>query len=216
MEKKPMTGVRMAKRGVWYFMRTVFLAVAFVALCYGVFLTAMRMSNLYILATDGLQLRAECILQEGSLLELSEYFSENCIEKDAMLYDNEYEDYDVTAYDYRVEVSGISVLPWTESATVTVTERMVSMNGKILPEAIPEDAPEDATYPLAEWVNTRYLVRFRVDENERWRIHQLQVLETNPSEAPKNTPNMSLSPRPVPTPTPTPRPMATPTPAPEA
>ncbi len=200
---KKMTSTQMAKRGIWYFMRTLLLICLLAGACYGVFTTAMRMSNLYILVTEGLPLRAECILQDGSFVEMGEYFTQNFLEDDTALYESPFQDYSITNFDYRLEVQGISVWPWSKTGTVTVVERMASMSGTILEEKKPADAAADATYPLPEWEPAKYLVRLR-NVDGRWYIYQMQLLETAPTEVPKRTPDMRMSPQPVPTPTPTP------------
>lgn len=197
-ERQKLSGARMARRGIWFFMRTVLLAVLLVALCYGVFTTAMRASNLYILATEGLELRAECILQDGAQVELREYFTEAFLEKDTALSHTVYEDYTITNFDYRIEVEGVSVWPWSQTATVTVIERMAAMTGTLNEDKKPEGTAEDAEHPLPEWQPGRYLLRFRL-KDDRWYIYQMQLLKTVASEEPKRTPDMRMSPMPVPT-----------------
>lgn len=199
-EKKP-TAVRAAKRGIWYFMRVI-LIVALIALaCYGVFTTAFRAANMYILVTEGLQLRAECIVADGPKEELKAYFTEAFLSRDTLLTDTPYDDYNITSYDYRVEVNGFSVWPWSKTASFTVTSRMSSMSGVIREDRIPENAPEDAVYPLPEWEDGRYEVRFRLD-NGRWYMYQMQLVDAAPTPVPLRTPDMNKTPVPMPTATP--------------
>ena len=210
-KEKYLTGATIWRRGIWFFMRTLLLILLMAALGYGAFATAMNASNLYILSVEGLQLRAACILQEGDRAALTEYFTAKFLENDPALYSDTYESYTVTGYDYRVEVEKISVLPWSETATVTVVDRMANLAGEWNEQQAEQEAAEeeDAAVTLPKWEEARYLVRFR-NEDGRWYIYQMQLLEAAPSLAPKPTPDLRMTPLPMATPTPTPKETATP------
>lgn len=200
-EHKPLSSARIAKRAIWFFMRTVLLILLLGGLCYAAFDTAMRASNLYILATEGLQLRAQCILQDGPAEEMRSYFTTSFMEEDTAFTAGTYEDYTVKDFDYRVEVKGISVFTWSQTATVTVLTRMASMNGTLNDDKRPADAPADAVYPLPEWEGGRYLLRFWIKDG-RWYIYQMQLLEAASGEEPRNTPDPNRTPIPAATLTP--------------
>lgn len=205
-KEKQLTGPTIWRRGIWFFMRTLLLILLLAALGYGAFTTAMNASNLYILSVEGLQLRAACVLQEGDQAALTEYFTDQFLENDPALYSEAYAPYTVTGYDYRVEVENISVLPWSETASVTLVDRMVNLAGK-WNEQQAEQQPtgeEDTAAVLPPWEEARYLVRFRKQDG-RWYIYQMKLLEAAPSQAPKPTPDLRLTPLPMATPTPTPQ-----------
>ena len=44
-----------AKRSIWYVLRTLIITAAIVALCLGVFIEGLHISNLYILVTEGME-----------------------------------------------------------------------------------------------------------------------------------------------------------------
>ncbi len=196
IEQKTLSGARMAKRAIWFFMRTVLLILLLAGLCYAAFETAMRSSNLYILATEGLQLRAQCILQDGPKEQLRSYFTSGFIQEDAELTAGTYSDYTIKDFDYRVEVKAISVLPWSQTATVTVLTRMAGMSGAINDDKRPEGATADAVYPLPEWKDGRYLLRFWIRDG-RWYVYQMQLLDAAQSEEPKRTPDPNRTPIPA-------------------
>ena len=50
-----------AKRSIWYVLRTLIITAAIVALCLGVFIEGLHISNLYILVTEGMEKRAALI-----------------------------------------------------------------------------------------------------------------------------------------------------------
>ncbi len=177
---------RVARRSIWYVIRTLIIIAAIVSLCLGVFVTAMHISNLYILATEGLPLRAECILKDGDVLSLSEYFTGEFIENDLALYKGTYSDFTISAFDYRVEVENISVLPWNTRATMQIVDEMASVS------AAQNDTTEGAAkLELPAWTPSRYIVSF-TKEGSRWYISALTLIEENPVQAPKPTPDMSL------------------------
>ncbi len=176
---------RMAKRGIWYFMRTIFIIALVLVLAVGVFITAMRISNIYIIATEGLQLRMNQILREESLLTMQEYFTPRFLSEDPLLRENDYDDYDITSFDYRLEVKSFLVWPWSTTAELTVVEHMRSISGKILESRIPENAVPDAEYPVPEWEEGEYRVHF-ILQDDRWYIDRLEWLapaEEAPAEA---------------------------------
>ncbi len=191
----------MARRGIWFFMRTILLLLLLGALCYCVFTTASFASNLYILTTEGMQLRAECILLEGPRLKLREYFSPSFLAEDEALQGSVFEDYTITGFDYNIKVEGISVWPWSETAAVTLVERLTSISGALHEEKRPANAEEGAVFPPPDWEAGRYMLRFR-RTGGRWYIYQLQLLEAAPPEAPKATPDLSMTPQPISTPVP--------------
>ena len=122
-----------AKRSVWYFLRTFAAIVIVFAACVGITITALNISNIYIIATEGMNLREDKALRaslEGkSLDELTEYFTVECIDADRPLYINPYKDYSITNFDYRLSVEGVYVLPWGKTGTIKLLERIPSITG---------------------------------------------------------------------------------------
>ena len=103
-----------ARRSIWYMLRTLLSVALVIVLCLGVFVTAMHISNIYILVTEGLELRAEYVLQGGEITALTEYFSEEFVAKDPALYDGAYADFKVTNFIYKLEIKSLFALPGTE------------------------------------------------------------------------------------------------------
>ncbi len=203
-QRKQLTGATIWRRGIWFFMRTILLVALLLGLGYGVFLTTMHASNLYILCMEGLQLRATCILQEGDQAALSEYFTAQFLENDPALAADTYRPYTISDYDYSIEIENISVMPWSQTATVTAVDRMENMTGTWAEQKTEQNEEEQAVV-LPKWEEARYYVRFRKLEG-RWYIYQMQMIEAAPSAKPKPTPDMNMTPLPMATPTPTPKP----------
>lgn len=182
-----------------YVMRTLLFITVGGIICIAAFMIAERSSNLYILASEGMALRAECILEDGAKNDLQEYFTLSCIESDADLTANTYDSYTVSSYDYSLRIEKVSVMPWAVTATVTAVER-VTVKGSINADMLSE-GESAADFPLPAWQSVRYKLHF-VLNNTRWFISEMEVLETNPAAAPLNTPDPNRSPRPMATPTP--------------
>ncbi len=188
-----------ARRTMMYIVRTLLFIIMGLILCIAAFLTAERVSNLYILTSEGMALRAGCILQDGSKSDLEEYFTLTFLESDTALSDGRYDHYTISSYNYDLSIERIGVLPWSMSATVTAVER-VTLKGEISADQLGEG--ESATgYPLPEWTCARYKIRF-LNDNGRWYISSLELVEADPETKAQGTPDPNQSPRPMATPTP--------------
>ena len=179
-----------AGRSVWYLLRSLLLVLMVAVLCWGIFLTAMNAGNLYILATEGMKLRAECVLQDAPMLGLTEYFTSRFIENDEVLSLTTYDNFTVTEFNHKLEVEKLSALPWAVTASMQMTERITDIKGSINSDFLPQGA-NIADYPLPEWKPGRYTVNFAKVEG-RWYISTITYIEPAPEEKPKNTPDMSL------------------------
>lgn len=201
--------LRRARRSMMYLVRTLLLVIMAAILCIAVFLTAERVSNLYILASEGMALRADCVLADGARNDLEEYFTLTFLQNDAAMSDTTYSNYTITSYNYDLAIEKIFVLPWSMSATVTAVER-VSLKGNINVDQISE-GESAGDFPPPEWMPVRYQITF-INANARWYISALEVLDENPDLSELGTPNPEVSP--IPAATPTPKPTDAPTAAP--
>jgi len=200
-EPKEIRRLRAARRSMMYVVRTLMLIILAAILCIGAFLTAERYSNLYILTSEGMALRAECVFADGARNDLEEYFTLTFLGNDPAMSDTTYSNYTITDYSYDLTIERISVLPWSMSATVTATER-VSLKGNINADQLSEDQ-NPADYPLPEWTPKRYKIKF-INANARWYISELVLIEENPENANLGTPDPNMTPIPAATPTPKP------------
>jgi len=200
-EPKDVRRLRVARRSMMYVVRTLLLVILAVILCIGAFLTAERYSNLYILTSEGMALRAECVFADGARNDLEEYFTLTFLESDPAMSDATYANYTITDYNYDLAIDRISVLPWSMSATVIATEH-VSLKGNINADQLSEDQ-NVADYPLPAWTPKRYKIKF-INADARWYISELTLLEENPDGSDLGTPDPNMTPIPAATPTPKP------------
>lgn len=197
-------GIRAARRTLMYIVRVMLLLLAGALVCALAFLTAERMSNLYILSTEGMSLRAESILTDDvEPGELEEYFLLAFLADDTALTADAYRDYTVSSYDYDLSIERISVLPWTATATVTAVET-VTVRGAFDSDKLAEGETQ-SDHPLPAWPVRRYRIRF-VNTGSRWYISALELVEEDPHVEPLRTPDPNMTPLPMATPTPTPEP----------
>lgn len=175
--------VSVVRRSIWYILRIVVALTLVLIACYGIFMEAMQMSNIYIIVTEGMELRADCILNEGGSLEMIEYFTEEWVGADSALYDGKYAGFVVDSYDYRLDIETIRVLPWSRTASLVCVERIPSI------QAEPDNEAENIAVP--EWYNARYRVLLEKIEGN-WLITELEVLAENPKDdEAKHTPDFS-------------------------
>jgi len=201
-EKRSYLRLRIARRSMAYVVRTIMIVIAVILLCALAFLTAERASNLYILTSESMALRAACVLDDGDRETLEEYFLLTCIAEDARLNGNEYVNYTISSYNYDISVEGLTVLPWSATATATVVET-VTMKGAIAADLMEEDKTA-ADYPLPAWESSRMKLHF-VNTGERWYISEIETLEIDPDASALRTPDMSKDVLPMATPTPSPQ-----------
>lgn len=174
-----------AKRSIWYVLRALIITAAIVALCLGVFIEGLHVSNLYILVTEGMAKRAEAILTYGQNeagVDLTPYFSQEYLNNDHELESGKYADYTVSSYDYRVDVKSFFVLPWSRRANMTIDARLAAINAA---------SNSDAAADMPEWEAGRYQVVFK-REGSRWYINSITLLQRDPETEVKPTPDMSL------------------------
>lgn len=200
-EKRSYLRLHTARRSMMYIVRTIMLLIAGILLCALAFLTAERMSNLYILTSEGMALRASCVLQDGDREALEDYFLLTCIAQDQRLNAGEYHNYNVSSYNYDLSTEKISVLPWSATATVTVVET-VTLKGSIDADLI-EEGKTPADYPLPAWQTSRFRLHF-INTGTRWYISELELVEENPKVDTLRTPDLSQDVLPMATPTPSP------------
>lgn len=188
-----------ARRSLTYIVRMLLFIIMGLIVCIAAFLTAERMSNLYILTSEGLALRMSCIVGNGQRNDLEEYFTFTFLEQDEALSDNTYNRYTITNSNYDLSIERISVLPWSMSATVTIVEK-VTLKGSINADQLAE-GESVWDYPLPEWPTARYKVRF-LNNDGRWYISAMELVELDPKTKVLGTPDPNMSPIPMATPTP--------------
>lgn len=170
------------RRSIWYVLRAVLIVSLLLGVAFAVFTEGMYISNMYIIVTEGMELRADAVLKNGSASELSQYFTEDFLATDELLNSGAYGSYAVDSYDYRYTIKGVSVMPWSKTGTVTYIER--------IPTIVGTPISDDVTQPLPRWTAMRYKIRL-VKVEGSWLISELKVLEVDPPQEALPTPDYS-------------------------
>ena len=199
-----------ARRMLTYIIKILLFILCGVLICVLAFLMAERCSNLYILASEGMSLRMECIVNNTpDEEELSDYFLASALAQDEELQDSAFANYVISDENYSLEIKGISVLPWSSTAKVTAIES-VTVKGSYNSDRLASgETLED--HPLPEWPTRKLSISF-YSNGSRWYISGIEVLEVNPKVDALNTPDPEATVLPMATPTPIPDPTPTPQP----
>lgn len=174
-----------ARKSIWYVMRALIIVLLVVFLAYAGFSASMYISNMYILATEGMQLRAECILQDAAVAEMSAYFSEDFINGDAALTAGTYSSFTITDFNYNITIDNVRVLPFASTGRMRVTERVTNLSGTFNDETV------DPVPALTPWQAAQYDIVFKKTDG-RWFIDAIELVQLDPEPKVKGTPDLSL------------------------
>ena len=180
-----------------YFLRLAIVVALVVGFLVSAFFIGRNAGNLYILASDGMKARATAILTPQDMVgELGKYFSADCLATQPVMRPPDWEDAQITAFDYRLSIKKIFTLPWRNTATVTVVESIPSMTG-----GIPTDKLDAADKPIVEplplWERVEYQLVCGYT-GSRWiiqEVNKVAVLEPDPT--PTGEPKVSIPPLPT-------------------
>ena len=198
--RRQLRAVTFVRRSVFYFMRSILTVLAVATLCVFSFLSAARLSNAYILVNEGMPLRAECILKNGSVNDLSAYFTSECIASDAMQRETSAAPYagsTISSYQYDLSIANLHLLPWHVNTYVDVVEQIRSIHGSV--------SSESGISQIPDWMPRKYRLYLEKLDG-RWYIVSIELLELNPKIDPPATPDPYADPIPMVTPSPAPTP----------
>ena len=193
------------RRTLLFFLRgfIIILLIIFVAIIF--FFAASHMSNIDILVREGMKARAQVIYHEDDAdeIDLTKYFSQECIDQDTELKNDAYSNFTITGYNQKVDFSPVIVFPWQREKEIYVTDVMVNIRGSVISSS--EDASVSDEIP--EWKNGMYRIKLERDGsyfslNSRWIITSMEFV-TEVEVSPIPTPNASSEIRPAITPSPT-------------
>lgn len=182
-KNKKKTKFTTPKRTAWYIFRTALILAIIVTVLSLAFFFAMDASNIYIIVTEGMTLRIDCTLGGSDPNEMYEYFLADFVESDDLTHNSDYFLYDIETYDYRLDINGLGLFPFASHANMTVTERV--------PYIVGEAGPNAPSASVPEWTPARYKVSCTKIDG-RWFISDVTLIEENPPEPVRPTPDMSL------------------------
>ncbi len=183
-------------RLLMFLLKNLVLIIVVGALLVIAFTFAMDASNVYIIANDGMKARAGVVLGVEEAVELTKFFTRNCLENDALLRSSQYTDYNIRAVDYRADIEWLWAWPWDSVAEVTITEHIPVIDGElpVAKQSEAQRATPGRILPPA-WKDARYTLTFMKVEG-RWKISALEMvegIEPLATRAPALTPSPSES-----------------------
>jgi hypothetical protein len=162
------------------------------ALCAGVFYfafnTAQNLGSIYVIATEGAELRADVILGAKDKGELTGYFTEEWLATDPLLNQSPYANFRVTSYNYSFRLESMTAWGWADTGTVIATERVTGLTGTATDGSV--DA-EGNPLPAPAWTDRRYQITMEKNSQGRWYISAMEVLEIIPKPTPSAGPSAS-------------------------
>ena len=188
------TALKVVLRFLWYLFSRLLtwgLAASLVVLA---FFAAMDYMNVRILVHDGLQARAATIIEGEDPTTLSKVFSKNFLENDELLNSDAYQPYDISDYNYDLDVDFVLIMPWQKQATLTITESVTDIEGELY-----VTAESDTSETLPSWAGAVYKLQV-VRYEDNWRIVSMETVELLPTPPPTPTPSPTVAPSPTVTP----------------
>lgn len=171
------------RRFIWFFATRLLVVTLVAGLVVIVFYYAMNLTNIQVVLKDGMARRAQVIMMDEDVSELTKYFQTAFLERDAALIASQqgqspYEDYTIRGIDHRLEMGFTWIWPWDETVRVDITERIPRIDGRIKGSKAEEAVAlrgENAVYPPA-WQSARYRAVL-VKQNGQWLIRSLNLIE---------------------------------------
>jgi hypothetical protein len=145
------------------------------------FTSAMNLSNMFILLSDGMEYRANAILGARDKTEMVKYFSQEFIDNDEDLYKQPYENHRMSGSSYSLRIKSLWAWPWQTSCNAVVEERVI-LEGYLKNEHKTQeqiDNKEEIPAPL--WENRELRVTLRKQSDGSWIITRMQTIEDLPA-----------------------------------
>jgi len=160
----------MAMRIVFFILRKLILVIVAVFLIGITFFAARDIANIYIVINEGLEKRASVILGQNIDSEfLNRFFSERFLNEDNMLNNNIFEEFNVYDYRMRIRIATFLVMPWDNSAQISVEEVVFNIMGE------PRNSEGGLAKPPA-WENGKKEI-ILLREEGRWQINSIVLKE---------------------------------------
>lgn len=135
------------------------------------FSIAFNQSRVRVFVNDAFTQRANIILKNTDVEDLKNFFEEDFIAKDPYVIEKKYSLYEVSTYDYDLNIDHLSV-GWIapSRATVVISERVTDIKGQFTGTSDEKVGMPD-TPP--EWENAKYKVKLKKTSG-RWYIISME------------------------------------------
>lgn len=158
------------KSATRYALKRIILFLVLVLIAVVAFSIAFNHFRVRTFVTDAFTARANTVLENTDTKTVGNFFDENFIATDEMLVNRPYALYDVSRYDYELEIDRISV-GWIapHKATVVMSEYVTEIKGQFSGTS-EEQVGMSETPP--EWTPARYKVKLKKIDG-RWFIVEM-------------------------------------------
>lgn len=186
-------------RLLWYILKYTVVAMLVIALFIVGFFVARDTTNVYVITTEGMELRASTILNVSDPNGLYKYFSSNYLAQDNALNTTIYDEFIIRDFKYKLKIETIWASPWEQKAYVQAIENLPEIDGEY-----PVKEDDETPKILPSWQRARYSIVL-VNVEGSWLIDDVIELEqlepvSTPTDEPEITPNPEgITPNPTPT-----------------
>ncbi|MDR2657256.1 MAG: hypothetical protein LBB86_05470 [Oscillospiraceae bacterium] len=153
------------------------------------FYMSMNITNIIVLAKDGMSARAQVILgteEDPSLL--TKFFTADCLARDAavgvaLAGESRYADYDISGMDHRLKIEWMWTWPWDNTASAIAVESVPEIDGRVKStrrEAVIAAYGDSAVSP-PDWDSTRYRITL-IRDNGRWIMSSINPTDERPDD----------------------------------
>lgn len=185
-------------RFIWFAAKYVLIVLLITAILVIGYIMIRDTANVYVIVSEGMEMRASTIFKISNQSELFKYFSGTYLSKDTDITSNTYEGFLIRDFDYDLKIKSLWCDPWEKTATVELIESIPHVNGEY-----PTTTEGEVPKPLPQRARHRYRIDL-ISIEGRWLINGVTLLE-NMSPAPTKTQEPVLTPTPegmTPTPVP--------------
>ena len=163
---------------IWFVVFRLLILCCVLGLVVTSFYYAMNANNIQVVLKDGMAKRARLILTGEDPGDLTDYFYSSYLNRDPEIKNaqqglNYYlYYYNITGFDHRIELKWVWCWPWEDTATVTMTERVPAIDGKVRSGQRESARTQGLTDAPPAWQNLEYNV-VMMRENDRWRVRNM-------------------------------------------
>jgi hypothetical protein len=204
MNEKTLKIVGYIARSIWFIVKIMLVCVVVISLMVVGYTIARDSANVYIIATDGMKVRAGVVIADEDSAQLYKYFTGTFVADDAELNNSRYEDYLIRDFEYKIKVKSLWCNPWDGTAEIVVDEAIPDIDGEK-----PASNDNEKPLPPPEWPRREFKLSL-VNTDDKWLIDSITILDhLDPEPTPTDEPEISPTPEGM---TPSPNPNATSTP----
>ena len=187
--------MKYVRRLLWFIASKLLIFSVIASVLVLAFYLAMNTANIYLLLSDGMQLRTSVILTRDDASELPNFFANSFLDNDealkiGMSSQSPFANYRITSFESEVKLEWVWSWPWQDVAQANMIHTVPEIKGTIRPEkaALVQSGALGANPPV--WNGGRYEMQLhRV--NGQWKIagmEQKQVILPKTTPVPTATP----------------------------